>query len=416
VVQKDPALKAALEANPEAQKLVMEAARTSAAAQPVLAIVPNVEAAQFMATHANTVLDLRHNFLMGIDNPAAAQAGFDGLLSQFIETDDKGAPVKDAAGKPVYGKDLDVGVLTPSAKMKIGGMRDQSLQQIKELEAKTKTGVYPTQAAKDADLAALDDAVYTRDALNYALSLLDPAEDGGLPPLPPDATPEQKATQERLERQMAEFRAEKQAAGKGAQAADIRTFETSVRLDWQTQVGKGLDDFLKEMKARGEYIPDYIITRKWTDPLTKAQTEFPSLAVEILNDFDATVMGMPNERAELQRLQRLGRPGEQLRKANAARLRGTYLEPIIRKHITEIQNGLRESQAAEEARRAAAGGVARTEPTSNGAGAAPAALTDAQVETKAREMVKADSRWPAADQEERAAMLMTARTRVKFGY
>jgi hypothetical protein len=415
VVQKDPALKAALEANPEAQKLVMEAARTSAAAAPVLAIVPTVEAAQFMAGHANTALDIRHNMLMGIENPAAAEAGFNGLVSQFIETDDKGIAMKDAAGKPVYGKDLDIGLLTPGTKMKLGGMLEQTLQQIKDLETKTK-GVYPTQAAKDADLAALDDANYTRDAFNYVMSLLSPAEDGGLPALPPDATPEQKATQERLERQMAEFRAEREAAGKGAQAKDIQTFENTLRLDWQREVGKGLDDHLAAMKARGEYIPDYIVTRKWVDPTSKQETSFPSLAVEILNEFDSRVMGIPTERAELQRLQRLGRPGEQQRKANAARLRVTYLGPIIQRHVTEIQNGLRESQAAEEARRSAAGTVARVEPTTTGAGGAPAALTDAQIEEKATAMVKADPRWAAADQEERAAIMMTARTRVKYGY
>lgn len=415
-LEKDPALKAALEANPAAQKLVMDAARASEAAKPILALVPTAEAAQFMAGHANTMLDLRHNFLMGIDNPEAAKAGWEGLLSQFIETDDKGQPVKDAAGKPVYGKDLRSGVLNPATNMVLGGLRDQVLNQIKDLEQKTK-GYYPSEAAKNADVAALDDAGYTRDAINYVLSLLSGESADELPPLPEDATPAQKATQERLQRQQEELKRQQQEAGQGKQAATVQAYENKMRLGWQSGVGKAIDTAIKEAQDRGEYIPDYILHRPWIDPQTKQQSNVAALAVEILNEYDATVQGIPTERNEMQRLQRLGLAGEQQRAANDARLRTTYLPTIIRKHIDAIQDGIRESQKAEAARQGKVAEVARTEPqTASGGGAAAATLTDAQVEEKAQASAKRDPQWATGDRETRFAILARERTRAKFGY
>jgi hypothetical protein len=409
----DPALKAALEANPAARELVMEAARASEAAKPILALAPTLEAAQFMARQANVVLDVRHNMLMGVEDPEARTAGFNGLKEQFIETDDKGQPMRGADGKPVYGKDYDLCLRTPASLEKLAEMRDQVVGQIRDLEAKTK-GVYPDQAAKDTDLSALEDAGYTRDALNCVLSILSPAPEGP-PALPPDATPEQRAFQERLERQQAEFRRQQEDAGKGAQANAVRQFEQTQRVNWQKGVGKGIDDYLTAAKARGEVIPEYLITRPWIDPATGQASTIPAVSVEILTEYDRTVMGIPTERAELQRLQRLGPAGAQQRETNAARLRNSYLTPIIQRKVREMQDGLRESQKAEADRQQKIAGVARNEPQSSGGGSQPV-LTEAQLETKARETAEKDPRWAGGDEEIRAAILMSATTRLKYGY
>ena len=409
----DPALKAALEANPAAQQLVMEAARASEAAKPILALAPTLEAAQFMARQANVVLDVRHNMLMGVDDPAARTAGYTGLKDQFAETDDKGVALRGADGQPVYGKDYDLCLRTPASLEKLTEMRDQSLGQLRDLEAKTK-GVYPDQAAKDADLAALEDAGYTRDALNYVLSLLNPGP-AAPPPLPGDATPEQKQFQERLERQQAEFNRQQQEAGKGAQASTVRQFEGAQRVSWQKGVGKDIDTYLDAAKARGEAIPEFLITRPWIDPATQQPSTIPAFAVEALTEFDRTVMGMPTERAEIQRLQRLGPAGVQQRETNAARLRASYLTPILQRKVKELQDGLRQSQAGEADRQQKIAGVARIEPQSAGGGSQPV-LTEAQLSEKARETAQKDPRWAAGDEEDRAAILMSARTRLKYGY
>ncbi len=305
-IQADPALKAALAANPAAQKLVMEAARLSETAKPILAIAPTLEDAQFMQLHANTMLDLKHNFLMGVDNPDARTAGWEGMKSQFVETDDKGAPLKDAAGNPVYGKDFDMCLLTPAAQEKLGGLRDTVLKQIADLEAKAN-GFYPSEAAKNADANALADAQYTRDALNYALSLLtgeSAAE--ALPALPPDATPEQKAFQEKLQKQQEELNKTKADSGKAAQTQQVQQYESKMRLNWQSGVGEALDQHLSAMKERGVYIPDYIQQQPWVDPVSKQPTKVPALAVQVLFEFDQKMDAMTLLKNNLQRLQRLG--------------------------------------------------------------------------------------------------------------
>jgi len=126
-------------------------------------------------------------------------------------------------------------------------------------------------------------------------------------------------------------------------------------------------------------------------------------------------MGIPTERAEMQRLQRLGPAGAQQRETNAARLRTTYLTPIIQKKIGEIQNGIRQIAAAEIERQQKIAGVARNEPQSSGGGSQPV-LTEAQLEAKARETAEKDPRWAGGDEEIRAAILMSATTRLKYGY
>ena len=413
----DAALKTALEANPVAQKLIMDTARELEAARPVLEMVPTVEDARFMSANANTMLDLKHNALLGVESPDARTGFWNGLRNQFVETDDKGRPVVDAAGKPVLGKDYDLCLLTPAASEKLGGIQQQLEAGITELEQKLK-GYYPSEADKAADQKRLDDATDDREAIGWVIELLKMgggADETALPPLPQDATPAQRATQERLERMQAEIKRNQEATGKGKQLGEAKAFESQMRIGWQEGVGKGVDDYLAAAKGRGEVIPDYIIKEKWIDPQTKQQTEFPRLAVTILSEYDNTVMGITRERNEIQRLERLGLAGKQLRESNAARLRQTYLEPIIRRHIKEIQDGIRVSQKAEEKRRAEIGKVARTEPQTAATSGPQPNLTDEQIQTKAMGLVTKDPKWVKADADERQIMLMNARVAVKYG-
>lgn len=413
----DAALKAALEANPAAQKLIMDSARQLEAGKPVLQMVPTVAAAEFMTTHANTMLDLRHNALLGVENPDARTAFLSGLRNQFVETDDKGAPVLDAAGKPVMGKDYDLCLLTPAATEKLGGIQERMAATVAALEQKLK-GYYPSEADKAADQKRLDDTKDAQEALVWTMDLL--KLEGGegemaLPPLPDDATPAQREAQARLERMQAELKKDRAAAGKGSQTEAVKTFEREQRISWQSGVGKFIDDYLKAAKERGEVISDYHIQQKWINPATKQQEDVGAFAVTVLFEFDKTVMGITKERDAIYRLERMGPAGKQLREANAARLRTTYLEPIIRKHIQAIQDGIRQSQTAEEKRRAEIATVARVEPQTAATAGPQPNLTDAQIQEKAQAMVTADPRWKTADADERQIMLMNARVAVKYG-
>jgi hypothetical protein len=415
-IANDPALKAALEANPAAQTLIMDAARKLEAARPVLEIVPTVDDARFMATNANTMLDLRHNALLGIESPEARQGFWTGLKSQFVETDDKGNQVMDAQGRPVLGKDYDACLLTPAANEKLTGKLTQINAVVAELTEKLK-GHYPSEAAKAADQKRLDDLKDDSEAIGWVTEMLklEGQGDTALPALPADATPEQKKFQERLERERDELRKEREAAGKGAQTNTVKAFESEQRIGWQREVGKGIDQYLAEARERGEVIPDYILQERWIDPATKQPTQFPRLAVTILGEYDNTVMGMTRERNEIQRLERLGPAGRALREANAARLRKDYLTPIIQKHVKAIQDGIRQSTAAEAKRRGEIAKVARTEPQSGATPGAQPQLTEAQLTEKAQALAQSDPRWRSADQDERQIMLMTARTTVKWG-
>lgn len=414
----DPALKAALDANPKAREMVMDMGRKYEAAKGVIEIVPTVDDARFMAEHANVVLDLRHNAMLGVESPEARQGFWSGLQQQFAETDEKGVPKVDAAGKPVMGKDYDLCLLTPAVNEKLGGKLAEMTAATAELEQKLK-GYYPSEADKAADQKRLDDLRDNREAIGWVLELV--KAEGGLvdeklPPLPPDATPEQRKFQERLEREQAELRKQQGEAGKGSQLTATKAFENEQRIGWQTGVGDSLDKYLAEAKTRGEVIPDYMLQEKYIDPATKQATQFPRLAVNVLLDFDNAVMGITRERNEIQRLERMGPAGKQLREANAARLRQAYLPTIIQKHVREIQDGIRKSQDAEAARRGEIAKVARTEPQT--AGAAPggqANLSEAQLQEKAMELARKDPRWGAADGDERQMILMTARTTAKWG-
>ena len=400
-ITSDPALKAALDANPAARDLVMGMGRELEAAKPVLELVPTVEDARFMATNANTMLDLRHNALLGVENPDARTGFLEGLRLQFIETDEKGKPVMDAAGKPVLGKDYDSCLRTPMATEKLGDIQSTLDTAIQGLEQKLK-GYYPGEAEKAADQKRLDDLKDDREAIDWTQELLKMMSGEGetaLPPLPEDATPAQRATQERLEKMQADLREQQAAAGKGKQLADVKAFENTMRISWNSEVGKAIDTYLAAAKARGEVISDYHIQQKYINPETKQQEDVGAFAVTVLFDFDKTVMGITKERNEIQRLERLGPAGKQLREANAARLRQTYLEPIIRKHAKAIQDGIRQSQDAEAQRRGEISKVARTEPQATATPGAQPNLTEAQLQEKALAMVQADPRWKSADEE-----------------
>ena len=143
--------------------------------------------------------------------------------------------------------------------------------------------------------------------------------------------------------------------------------------------------------------------------------EYLQFTITVLNEFDNAVMGVTRERNRIQELERMGPAGKQLREDNAARLRNTYLEPIIRKHIKAIQDGIRGSQEAEQARRKEIGKVARVEPQSAATAGPQPNLTEAQVQEKALALVQQDPRWKAADADEKQILLMNARVSVKYG-
>lgn len=416
-IQKDPALKAALEANPAAQKLVMEAARAAETARPILEIFPTLQDAQFSQEYTNTMLDIKHNSLLGVNDPAAAGASWQGILNQFIETDDQGQPVKDAQGNPVYGSDLESTILRPAMQHKLKSIVGDLKPKFEALKRQVETGVFPSEEAKAAATEQMKNANYDLAAFEYVLEKIASPEGGlpELPELPADATPEQKAFQERLKKDREQLEGERKASGAAKQGEAARTFETKMRLNWQSGVGEVLDTYLSAARERGEYIPDYILQQPWVDPVTKQATKTPALAVQVLLEYDALVDSIPTVKKELQRLQRLGPAGEPQRQQYYGELRTQYLEPIVRRHVESIHNGIRASQEAEAARRGKQAEIVRTEPASAGT-TAPATLTEAQIEEKAKAMVEKDPAWASASREDRAAMMMTARTRAKYGY
>lgn len=415
-LEKDAALKTAFNANPEALALVMESARTAERMRAVEEIFSTREEAEFAQGHANTMLDLRHNFLLGVEDPEAAAMGWNGLKEQFRETDEKGNPVNDAAGNPVYGRDFETGLLTPAATEKVGSLATGARAKAEELKQRAASGVFPNEAAKAEATRAAEEADLRASAAELVAEMLkgDGAEPG-LPELDPDATPAQRAYQERLRKEREELDGVKKTQGREAQAKTTREFEGKMRLTWQAGVGESIDNFLKEARERGEVIPDYILTRKWIDPVTKQQTTVPSLAVEILNEYDARVNSIPGVKDKLQQLQRLGPAGEQQRAAYNAELREKYLGPIMKRHVKEIQDGIRASQTAEQQRREELNKVARPEAKTSSAGA-PEPLTPEQLQKRAQELAQKDPEWATADSETRTRILMVARTRVQYGY
>lgn len=413
---KDPAFKAALDGNPELKGQVMSMARVAAAAQPILDIIPTIEDATFAVDTSRQFIGLRSDFMMAPESPELGEQAWGNFVSLFHETDDAGKPILDAAGQPKLGQDFDF-IAQKFTTGALGSKTTEVESGYNELKKRVDSGVYPNQAAKDADVAKLQEAEYSLAAYKYvAENLLGAAEEDKLPDLPADATPEQRAFQERLKAQQDELNKTKQSNSKNGRVEARQKFEGEMNQSWGAGVGEELDNWMTAARARGEFIPQVVLEQKWVNPKTNQVTNISNFAAQVQIDFNRRVNSIPTVLNKLKELNALpvGEPARQARAAYASKLRSQYLKPIIEAHVKRIQDGIREQSAASGQREQRVGEIARVEPNT-GSPVTPKSLTEAQITEKARTLAQQDPAWSQMSSSEQYSAMIVAAERVRYG-
>lgn len=418
----NPALKAALEADPQTRDMLMATARAAEAARPVLELIPTVEDAKFYTQQTNQFLDLQHKLAMAADVPALGEQGWNDFVGLFQVVDDQGKPVVDAAGRPQLAESFNFltrkvsqGAMTAATEDAKG--RLDAMQQklgLAGLDDAQRTAKLATLGA--ADREALDDAQYDYAALRYAAALLnkDP-EENELPPLPAGATPEQIAFQKKLEEQLEQQQQQRGANQKAQRQQQRAQLETRMRLDF----GKGVGDYcqteLAARRERGEYVPDAILNQPWLNPQTRQATEFPDFPMRMAFALTAKIQANPQDNRRWQDLELKGPQAEQQRVAFHQEMRQKYLPGLVNDYLDTLTKGVREMVDQRAARQQRVQQVARVEPNTVAGAPAPARMNAEQVEQRAAELLKANPEYQRASRVDQHAMLIDKMEEIRAG-
>jgi hypothetical protein len=276
--------------------------------------------------------------------------------------------------------------------------------------------VYPSEAAKQADKAKLEDAEYELAAFDFVSKKLSADPDElKLPELPADATPAQRELQERLAKQVEEQNQQKKAGSKAQRIAERKVFEGNMNAEFGKGVGAYLRNEIAARKERGEYIPDLLLNRKWINPVTRQETEAADFAIRVMNEFNMKIDSIPSVKDELQRLQAMGSAGKAARLARWEQLRAQYLPDIVNDYLTSVQDEIRQMAGKSAEREARVATVARVEPTTAQTPATPVALSGDALETRAQELLANDPEYRAAGRSERWELLMNKKEEIRAG-
>jgi hypothetical protein len=352
------------------------------------------------------------------DDPELVPGAWGQVEEMFKVRDDKGAEVLGADGKPSFAPDYQPFVRHAT----LTGLNPLVTAADAKVNALTERlkGVYGTEEAKAADAAALEEAKYEKAAIAYTLEMLKAGEGTAeaLPALPAGATEEQIAFQKKLEEQAAKLRGDKGketvAQRKQTLADTDRAVQTAYESNFQTQI----DTFLAGMKERGEYLPEFVTTRKWVNPKTGKETGLTDFAVQVYQKVNAMIMGDPYHSARLASLQLLGPAGKDARIAEANRLATLYMmgergKPgVLQALVKAIQDDIRGAAAKQP--NAAAGNVARVEPKTAGT-VQPAAMSKEDVRKWAETEAAKDPNFAVSDAATQEALVMSLYSKKRLG-
>lgn len=408
---KSPELKAVFEKHPELQAEIMETARFAESMKQVADIVSTPEEATFAVEHAQRLVSLQTNWMLSGEDPDMIAPAWDMTVDMFKERDGEGKEVLGADGKPKLGADFKPFV-RKAASNAMEEYATAAQAQIAAIEARLN-GVYPNEEAKAADATTLENAKYEKAAFDFVLGKLGQKDDSpALPALPPNATPEQIEFQKRLEAQQKDLDAK---AGK--QTTESRK-TARVALDREVQdfyeagVTKSIDSHITDMKARGEYLPDFVLNDKYINPATGKATNVSAFGAKIYLALNNKINSNPLHAAKLGNLQALGAGGKEARQAEITRLQNFYLPDLIKAEVTRIQNGIRETSGKPKDN--TGGGIARVEPQSAGT-TQPATMDSTQTRVWAETEAAKDPSYSAMDSRTREQLIITLAAKKKYG-
>jgi hypothetical protein len=409
-----PAFKALFDADPEAKTAVMDLARAVEAARPIIDMLPTVAEAEFAVKTGNQFLDLQHKFAMSTEVPEVGEQGFKDFVNLFQIVDDKGQPVMEN-GAPVMAPSFDF----LSKKLTTGAITNSvtsAKAEADRLAAQVANGTFPSEEAKEAARTAAVDADYKYKALKYVGELLAQDDEGpGLPDLPADATPAQRAFQDELKRQQEALKQTKTTATKEARVKERVAFERHINGQWGDGVGEYVENEIKARRDRGEALPDLILQQTWINPVTQQATKIPRYAAEIYNEFNAKVHSIPTVHEKLLNLELQGPQAKAARLEYFKELRTLYLPKITDKYFSALSAGLKQMSDQSRTKQEKVAEVARVEPQTGGTPATPQALTGDSLTAKVLENLKDNPEYKAAGRTEKAEMEIIERERIRAG-
>ena len=407
---KSPELKAAFEKDPALRAEIMETARFAESMKEVADIVSTKEEAQLAVKNSSRLVSLQTNWMLSGEDPEMVGPAWDQTVEMFKERDANGAEVMGADGKPKLGADFKPFV-RKAASTAIEDFSQSTQGQIAALETRL-TGVYPNDDAKQADTKALEDLKYEKAAFDFVRDKIAAGDAGAptLPKLPANATPEQIEYQKYLEAQQRELDAKQGKQTVEERRAARVALDRKVQLTYEAGINSDIEAHINDMKARGEFLPDFVLTDKWVNPQTGQPTKVSAFGARAYLALNAKINNNPLHTAKLGNLQALGAGGEAARNAELTRLRVLYLPDIIKAEVTRIQDGIRATGKQPQP----GGGVARVEPQSQGT-ATPTTMDQAQTRSWAEAEAAKDPGWEGMDERTREEKIIALAAKKKYG-
>lgn len=407
---KSPELKAAFDKDPALRAEIMETARFAESMKDVADIVSTKEEAQFAVENSGRLVSLQTNWMLSGEDPEMVGPAWDQTVEMFKERDANGAEVLGADGKPKLGADFKPFV-RKAATTAIEDLSQATQAQIATLEARL-AGVYPNDEAKHADAKTLEELNYRKAAFKYVSDELATGDSAAsaLPKLPANATPEQIEYQKSLEAQQKELDAKQGKQTVEARRTARLALDRKVQDTYEAGINADVEAHINDMKARGEFLPEFVLTDKWVNPSTGQPTKVSAFGARIYLALNAKINGNPLHTAKLASLQSLGASGEAARNAELTRLRGLYLPKIIQTEVTRIQDGIRATGKPPQT----GGGVARVEPQSQGT-VVPQTLDPAQIRQWAETEAAKDPGWEGMDDRTREEKIIALAAKKKYG-
>jgi hypothetical protein len=410
---KAPELKAVFEKYPEIQSAMMETARNLEGAQKVLDVVSTPEEAITAVSTAHQMYSLQANWMLAAEDPAMVGPAFENTRKLFMETDANGQPVMEN-GQPKMAPDYEIfsGKFADEKVGRVGGRFDG---RIKELQTRL-AGNYATEEARTADEQALEQADYSKRAVDYVLELLkqDIPGESSLPKLPANATAEQIEFQKQLEEREKANAAKEGRTTKESRVAARKAEKAEVQAAYEGQVFQVIDSNLAAMKEHGEFIPDFVIHDKWINPQSGKVSALTAFQVKIYQQLNEKINKLHG--LKILELEALGAAGKQARIDLMKEKVGKYAPKMIQDEVARIQKGIKGGQPKPPGTVNPAGNnsaVPRLEPAS-GATVQPSAQGDDQLMAWARTEAAKDPSFATSNERDREALVMEKFSNKKF--
>lgn len=403
-----PELKAVFDKYPALHESMMETARGLEAANKITAIVGTEEEANFAVEHANRLVTLQANWMLGAEDPEMIGSAWDQTVDIFKERDANGAELKGPDGKPVLGADFKP-FINKAASTALSGLNEAANAQIAAIQQRL-AGNYPTEEARTADGEALKEAQYEKAAFDFVMAKLSaaPGDTGPkLPALPPNATAEQIAFQKQLETQQKELDAKQGKQTKEGRRAAHNAVNSEVQDSYEKLINDGFSAEVNAMRARGEYVSDLVLNDKYINQATGQVTKVSDIGARIYLDVNNKINSNPLHSAKLKSLEALGAAGKVARIAEIGRLVNIYLPKAIEANRWRLQVG-------GPAKAAVNGTVARVEPQSQGT-VQPGTLDSAQVRTWAEAEAAKEPGFADMSGRDREALVIRLAAKKKYG-